>query len=142
MTILYSILDITHKSISIFASSIAVYVFFFKADAIKAVFKVLTSYASQQTLGELRSKLDRLNNLSYNEPTHKEEIINLLSDIVGQIKGNKKLFSHCEEIIDKISNLTESPKKLTEPIKRSAISQLRELLRHYDIINYADSRSK
>lgn len=139
---LYSILDITHKIVSITASGIAVYLFFFKSDAIKAILRLLTSYASQLTLGELRSKIDRLNDLTYNEPSHQEEILNLLSDIVGQIKGHPKLCMHCQEAVEKISKLSENPRKITEPVKRSAIAQLRELLRHYDIMNYVDSRSK
>lgn len=140
MSLLYSILDVTHKLISVVASSIAVYLFFFKRDAIKSVLMLLTSYASQQTLGELRSKIDRLNTLSYNEPSNQDEIIILFNEIVGQIKGNKKLCSHCNEIVERISKLADNPKKLTEPAKRSVISQLRELLRHYDLINYADMR--
>ena len=118
---------------TILASGIAIYLFFFKRKTISTAFKVLVNYSFQMTLSELRAKLDRLNDLNTNEPSHTEEIVNIFNEIVGQIRGNRKLSKEYTEILEKLTGYAESPKKLTEPRKRSIVSELRERLRHIDI---------
>ena len=83
----------------------------------------------------MRSKIDRLNDLNANEPSDTEEIINIFNDIVGQIRGNRKLKKDCSEILKRLISYAERPAHLTEPKKRSAVSQLRETLRHISIEN-------
>ena len=120
------------------ASGIAIYLFLFKRQTISSVFKVLVNYSSQITLSELKAKLDRLNNLSVNEPTNKDEIINIFNEIVGQIRGNKTLKKQCSKLLERLTNCAERPKWLTEPRKRSVISELRESLRHINIESMDD----
>jgi hypothetical protein len=118
---------------TIAASGIAIYLFIFKRQTISTIFKILLNYSFQVTLSELRSKIDRLNDLSANEPTDISEIVNIFNEIVGQMRGNKKLRKECSEILKKLSKYAESPEELKEPRKRSIISELRESLRHIDI---------
>jgi hypothetical protein len=118
---------------TIATSGIAIYLFLFKRETISSAFKVLLNYSSQITLSELRAKLERLNNLNTNEPTHIDEIVNIFNEIVGQIRGNKKLRKECSVILKKLSVYAEYPEKLTEPRKRNIVSELRENLRHINI---------
>jgi hypothetical protein len=91
------------------------------------------NYSAQITLSELRAKLDRLNNLYVNEPEHLDEIVNIFNEIVGQIRGNKKLKKECSVVLRKLTIYAESPQELSEPRKRSIISELREILRHINV---------
>ena len=120
---------------TIIASGIAIYLFVFKRDAVKSVFKVLTNYSYQISLSELKIKLERLNELSVNDQSQSDEIINIFNEIVGQIRGNVMLKNKCEIILKKLTRYAETPRILTEPKKRSIISELREKLRHIDIQN-------
>lgn len=121
---------------TIAASGIAIYIVIFKRETISTVFKVLLNYSSQLTLSELKAKLERLNDLSADDSTQAQEVINILNEIVGQIRGNKRLRSQFPEILSKLQSLAENPRKLTEPRKRSLVSELRESLRHIDLENY------
>ncbi len=128
-------IDLISNVFTILASGIVIYLFIFKRQTISTIFKILLNYSFQITLSELRTKLDRLNDLNANEPSHIEEITNIFNDIVGQMRGNKKLRGKCSEILDKLSAYAESSKKLTEPRKRSVVSELREHLKHVDVEN-------
>jgi len=128
-------IDLISNVFTIVASGIAIYLFIFKRHTISTIFKILLSYSFQTTLSELRTKLDRLNDLNVNEPSHIEEITNIFNEIVGQMRGNKKLNKDCSEILEKLSMYAEFPRKLTEPRKRSVVSELREHLRHIDVKN-------
>lgn len=136
MDTFFNVITFISNTFTILASGIALYLFFTKKGSIKSVFKVLLNYSFQVTLSELKAKLDRLNDLSSNDSTQTEEIINTLNEIVGQIRGNSKLKNHCAEILEKIASLAENPKKLSEPKKRSLVSELRENLKHINIENY------
>jgi len=133
---LASVVSFIANVFTIAASAIAVYIFIFKRETISTVFRVLLNYSSQLTLSELKAKMERLNDLSVNEPTQVDEVINILNEIVGQIRGNKRLRVWCAEILSKLQTLAENPKKLTEPRKRSLVSELRESLRHIDFEDY------
>ena len=122
--------------LTIVASGIAIYIFIYKRETIATIVKVLMNYSSQITLSELRAKLEKLNDLHVNDSGQADEIINVLNEIVGQIKGNKKLRKLCSEILEKIEKLAENPKELTEPRKRSLVSELRENLRHIGFEDY------
>jgi hypothetical protein len=131
-----SVVSFIANVFTITASAIAIYIFIFKRETISTVFKVLLNYSFQLTLSELKAKLERLNDLSVNDSKQVDEVINILNEIVGQIRGNKRLRVQCAEILSKLEPLAENPKKLTEPRKRSLISELRESLRHIDFENY------
>lgn len=117
---------------TIFASGIAIYIFLFKRKLISGVFTVLVSYATQLTLSELKGKLDRLND--FRAETDQDEVVNVLHDICGQLKGNPRLAPHFEELIKRIHKATTAKNKISEPTKRSIVSEIREKIRHVDIL--------
>ncbi|MEG0678093.1 MAG: hypothetical protein RR473_15780 [Comamonas sp.] len=117
---------------SIFAASIAIYLFICKRNELKSAFALLMNWSFQLTLNDLRSKLERLNEYNASEPTEVESIQNILHEVAGQIRGNRKLMSAYPNIADKFEKLSNS-KRLTEPAKRAIISELRENLRNIEI---------
>lgn len=123
---------------TIVASGIAIYLFIWKRHTIATAFKVLLTYSFQLTLSELKSKMERLNDLNADEPTHSPAVINVLNDIVGQLRGNKVLRNQCEEVLANLTAIVKNPKKLSEPNKRLLVSELRERLRGISIKNFDD----
>lgn len=134
--ILIKILAIVSNAFTIFASAIAIYLFLFKKETVSRLFRLLLNYSYQLTFSELRAKLDRLNDLRVSEPTDMEEIINLFNEIVGQLRGNKKLGSQCSGCLRKLSGYADHPTTLTEPKKRSIVWELRESLRHIELKSF------
>ncbi|MDX9918332.1 MAG: hypothetical protein RBT15_10040, partial [Gudongella sp.] len=114
-------------------SGIDIYIFVFKKKEISSVFKALINYTRQLTLTELSSKLDRLNELNANDPSQKEKAINIFSEINGQIKGNKRLREQFSEVISELESYCVLSSRVTEPRKRSLVSQIREIIRSYDV---------
>lgn len=135
LTIISTITDI----FTILASGIAIYVFWTNRHSIASAIRILLSYSSQIALSDLQTKLEKLNELTVNDSTQKDEVINILNDILGQIRGNKVLHRHCSELLKKLTSLAENPEKcLTEPKKRAFVSELRERLRHVAIEDCCD----
>ena len=118
------------------AASIAIFVFFFNRDKIKNALNILINYSYQLTLSELKYKIERLNDYNASDQAQKLEVINILNEIEGQINGNKSLKLKLSEQLNKISNFVDNVKSITEPKKRSLVSELRESIRHLDISNF------
>jgi hypothetical protein len=133
MIVFYNILSAIADILTIIASGIAIYIFWFKRDKISSVIKVLLNYSSQVALSELNAKIERLNDLNANEPTDIEEITNIFYEIAGQIRGNPKLKIFCSDILSKLDGITGKNKKILETTKRSFTAELREKLRHVSI---------
>lgn len=127
------ILNIIGNGFTIGASGIAIYLFIFKREKIKSVFDLLMNYSNQISISEVRYKLERLNDYDVNYEEQKKIVINILSEIEGQIKGNKILRENLNSILKKMQIFIYNTKTLTEPKKRSLISELREELRHIDV---------
>ncbi len=121
---------------TIAASGVAIYIFAFNKDKILKALDILLNYSNQLTLSELKYKIERLNDYNANDPIQKTEVINILNEIEGQIQGSKILKPKLIEQLEKIVNFTNNIKLITEPKKRSLVSELRESLRHLDISNY------
>ncbi|MDD7913767.1 hypothetical protein [Polaribacter ponticola] len=130
------IISITSNIFTIFASGIAIYLFLFQRDKISNAINLLLNYSTQLTLSELKSKLERLNSYNANAKAQNEEVINILHEIEGQIKGNKLLKSNLENTMNTISKYIENPIKLTEPRKRSLVHELRESIRNLDMNSF------
>lgn len=123
---------------STIASSIAIYLFFFKRTAIASVFSLLFNYSHQLSLAEIKEKLELLNNFNANDPGHSETITNIFHDLLGQIMGNDKLKVVMAEQIVKLESLINKDaraKAITEPKKRAIISEIREKVRHLNVKN-------
>lgn len=121
--------------LTILASGIAIFLFVSKRKAISSVFGLLINYTYQLSLSEIKEKLERLNDYNAKDTAQNEIIINILNEIVGQIRGNDKLKVHFSEMLEKLEELMSSRKKLTEPNKRAIVSELRERLRHLNVKN-------
>jgi len=132
LTFIYVVASIIQAT----AAGIAIYLFIFKRDKIKSIFNLLVNYSFQTTLSELRSKLEKLNEYNASDPNQKNDVSCVLNDIEGQIRGNEVLLDKCSKILKRIARFTKDQEVLTEPKKRSLVSELRENLRNIDINNY------
>ena len=121
--------------LTIGASGIAIYIFIIKRTAISTVFDLLVNYTYQLSLSEVKEKLEKLNEYNAKDADDNEKIINILNEIIGQIKGNTKLKIHFADNIKEIDGFALGRKKLTEPKKRAIVSELRERLRHLNVRN-------
>lgn len=117
------------------ASTIAVYLFFSKKESFNAVFRMLINYTYQLSLSEVKEKLEKLNEYNAKDDLENEKIINILNEIVGQIKGNEKLKLHFSSLLSDIDNYALGKRRLSEPKKRALVSELRERLRHLNVKN-------
>jgi hypothetical protein len=122
--------------LTILASAIAIYLFIVNKEKISSAINLLLNYSKQITLSELKFKIERLNDFTTNDVEQKKEVINILSEIEGQILGNKKIENELKIQLEKISDFVDNSKSLTEPKKRSLVSELRESVRNIDISNY------
>ncbi|WMB73644.1 hypothetical protein RA178_03195 [Shewanella oncorhynchi] len=118
------------------ASSIAIYLYFTKKESIGSIFTMLKNYAYQQTLSELKEKLEKLSDYNAKDSIHHEQIINIVNDIVGQMNGNDHLKVHFKVIITRFERMISERDRLTEPLKRSLVAEFRERLRHLNVENF------
>jgi len=119
------------------ASLLAFYLFFVKGSEIRAMLRAVANFAHQSSLGEIRQKLDLIASLRVRDDH--EEIISVFHDVCGQIDGNPKLKEHFELLTKRVRKQAGGRQDLTEPQKRSLVSELREKLRHSDVSNIADA---
>ena len=120
------------NAFTIAASFLAIYIYFTSHEKIATAFKLLLNYSFQTTLGELKEKLERLNGYNAKEPDHIAEIQSILHEIAGQIKGNSRLLACAPDLPERIERLAGG-RKITEPMKRSMVSEIREILRNLQI---------
>ncbi len=82
-------------------------------------------------------KLNRLNELNMNASSENTpEVVNIFSEILGQIKGNENLTQRCGELILRIKKFINKSTIQTEQNKRSLMAELREKLRCLHVQNY------
>lgn len=132
---LRTVLDIVAGMANVFtiiASGIAIYVFVTKRRELSSALQTLLNYSFQTTLNELKEKLERLNDYNANELTDVPKIQNILHEIAGQIRGNKRLLATVSKLPGRIEGLAQS-KKLSEPAKRSIVSEIREVIRNIQV---------
>jgi hypothetical protein len=121
---------------TISASGLALYLFFMNRKKIASAIKFILNYSNQLTLTDLKFKIERLNDYTTNDQDQKLEIINILNELEGQIIANKNLQEKLKPQLDKIISFTTNPTFLTEPKKRSIVSELKESIRNLDVSNY------
>ena len=135
-TLIQQITSFIANILAIFASGIAIWLFFTKSKEIKTAFNLLLNWSFQLTLTDLKSKIERLNEYTTKKPDELEEIRNILHEIAGQMKGNEQIVKSSNDLIAKIEKLANS-KYLDEPKKRSIISEIREVLRNMQVNSVA-----
>lgn len=111
------------------AAAIAIWIFVTKKKAISTAFSLLLAWAYQTTLSDIVAKLDRLNEYNASEPSDLAEIRNILHEIAGQFRGNKKLLEAAPTMPERLEKLAAS-KRLSEPNKRSMVAEVREVMRN------------
>lgn len=129
---LLDIVSMVANLFTIMASGLALYLFIVKRKELSLALNLLLNYSFQTTLTELKEKLERLNEYNANEPTDLPEIKNILHEIAGQLRGNQRLLRGAPELPERIEKLARN-KRLSEPLKRSMVSELREYLRGIQI---------
>jgi hypothetical protein len=130
--LIVDIVSLMANAFTVAASGIAIYVFICKGPELRTAFSLLLNWSFQLTLTELKSKLERLNEYNANEPTEIDELRNILHELAGQIRGNRRLANSAPLLANQLESLANS-KKLTEPRKRAMISELREILRNIEV---------
>lgn len=124
---------------TIAASVLAIWIFIAKRAEIRAFVKAITTFVHQNSLAELRVKLEKLNDLHAADPDSRAEIVGIFHDICGQVDGSPVLRAKLGDISSRIRQATSGRRQITEPQKRSLVSELRESLRHLDVADYAES---
>lgn len=120
--------------LTIVASSIAIYLFIKNRKKISTAVDLLLNFSFHTTLGELKDKVERLNEYKATEVADVPEIKNILHEIAGQIKGNPRLSTPFSELLGKIERMGNA-KTITEPHKRARISEIRERLKNISVEN-------
>ncbi|MDR6993251.1 hypothetical protein [Luteimonas sp. 3794] len=123
---------------TIVASAIAVWIFITKRAEITSFIRTISTFVHQNSLAELRFKLEKLNDLNANDPASRAEAVSLFHDICGQIDGSPLLKPRLSNLCDRIRDGTGG-RRFNEPLKRSLVSELRESLRHIDLSDYAEN---
>lgn len=95
----------------------------------------LVNILDQISSHEIKTKLEDLNDLSCNDSEQKKEIVNIMHEIIGQLQGNEKLSHKCSSILKKWKSALKNETRLSEPSKRSLISEMRESLKRVDMAN-------
>ena len=124
------------NTVTIVASGIAIYIFVAKRGPISNALALLMNWSFQTTLADLRAKLERLNEYNANEDADLPEIRNILHEVAGQIRGNARLVATAPNLSIRLENLANA-KRLTEPQKRSMVSETREVLRNIEVNSVA-----
>lgn len=138
MKIIVDVIGFLSNFLTVIVSCIVIYLYISKRDTISSAIELLTKYSSQISMTELNYKLERIAELSAEEESSKAQIVNILNEIVGQIRGNSSLKKQCAIILKKLAMFADNPDLITEPKKRSIVSELRETLRYIDLISYND----
>ncbi|AYF43739.1 hypothetical protein BALOs_0729 [Halobacteriovorax sp. BALOs_7] len=122
---------------AIFASGIVIYLFITKKEQFASLYNVLKNYTQQVALSDLRAKLHSLERFKIDEDNkikaNRNEIINLMSEISGQLKGNPLLKIKCADLIRQLDSHISNPNSLTEPQKRVIGHELFEIIRHLSL---------
>lgn len=127
---------------TIIASGIAIYIFIFNREKINSALNFILNYSTQLTLTDLKFKVERLNDFNAGDNIQKAEVLNILHEIEGQILGNSLLKDKLNTQLQKIENFTQNPKSISEPRKRSLVSELRESIRNMDVNNFTNSNNQ
>lgn len=130
-------LEVSADIATIAASSIAVYLFVAKGAAISNALSVLINYSHQVTLAELKEKLERLNDYNVNGEEGYEKVIIIFHEMIGQINGNERLNERFSDLVVKLEAAVSEKQRLTEPRKRSLVSEIRERIRHLNVADNA-----
>lgn len=121
---------------TIITAGIAIYLFKVKGPALSAALNLLLNFSFQTTLGELKEKLERLNEYKAQDATDNLEIVNIFHELLGQITGNARVSTAMPDVVIKLEKMLA--KEITEPKKRAMISLIREKLKTMNVETATD----
>lgn len=117
---------------TVFVATVALIAYFRNREKISYAIKILFNFSFQLTLGELKEKLERLNEYNAGNAEHLSEIRNILHEIAGQWRGNHRLFKADGNLPHRLESFAAS-KRMNEPTKRALVSEIREILRNLQV---------
>lgn len=138
MVLVENIISFLSNLLTIFASGLAIFLYFRNKAKISSALKFLLNYAFHLTISELKNKIERLNDHNVNTQEGKKAVIEILHEIEGQIQGNEKLRILMSKQFTKVKDFNDFPSNLSEPKKRSLVSELRESLRNLELDRFKD----
>lgn len=121
---------------TIVTAVIAIYVFKVKGPALAAALTLLLNFSFQTTLGELKEKLERLNEYRAHDAVDNIEIVNIFHELLGQINGNARVSNAMPDVVIKLEKMLT--REITEPKKRAMISLIREKLKTMNVESATD----
>lgn len=123
--------------LSIAAVLSGAYLYYTKREKISAVYNVVLGLRHQESFRELNRRLDHLDRLNIETKEQRGEAINLLAEILGQLKSNHHLATPAASVITKLTPIIEQGTKMNESAKRQVCAELREVLRglNYEAIS-------
>lgn len=132
-SVLLKAIDVVAELFTISASGIAIYLLLFKKQEISAAFQALVGFSFQLSLRDLERRLDDLNRLNASATKHREQVINILSEIDGQSRGNRRLATALGTALVELRDILQKPEGLSEPQKRRLVAELRERIRSAEL---------
>lgn len=138
-SVLHGAIQIGADLATIAASGIAVWLFVKKGPEIGDFLKVIKNFVHQNSVAEMRIKLEQLASLHASNADNTTEISSLFLDICGQIDGNPYLSSKLSELCSRMRLANTGKRPIKEPYKRALVSELRESLRHLDVASFAET---
>jgi len=125
--------------LTIVASTIAILIYVINRKKFSSALNFILNYSTQLTLADLKYKIERLNDYDASNNEQNVEVVNILHEIEGHILGNQFLKDQLHEQLAKISAITAKNKSISEPKKRSLVSELRESVRNLEANNFIKS---
>lgn len=126
---IYQIVTFIDSFLSIILTSIGIILLITKRKSIDKMFKFITNYSLQNTINELRGKLDLLNAYSADNKRHRNEIITIFHEIDGQIEGNRFIRDNFSDARIKLKEIIENPDDFSDAKKRYLMALFREHLK-------------
>jgi len=131
------ILQIAADSAAVLTFFAGLLFYFTKRQKIGVLYKAIIGLRNQESFRELTRKLDHLERLNVERKEEQKEVVNLLGEVLGQLRVNPALNSVSTENQRRLNSILDGSVKATEAFKRQICSELREGLRglSYDSIH-------
>jgi hypothetical protein len=135
----YSIVTFLDSLLSVSIVLVGIFIYVRKKNKIGPYFNLLKNYMLRDTIESLNRQLDRLNNYSGDDTDSTVicEIESIMREIVSQVEANDYLHKQVNQsILDDFSKYAADMSLLTEPLKRSVVSGLRENIKNINLKIY------
>lgn len=121
-------LAIADSVFTIAASGLAIYIYARKRREISAALRLLLNFSTAMSMTDLRLKLERLNDLNADDDGDRKEVVGVINELCGQIRGNKAMKKRLAPLARKLQPYAEETKSVTQARKRALVAEIREYL--------------